>query len=200
MKILLLNSLLILTIQATSQVTLEINKYDDLEKRRTKETFTSLNVFNRGPESIESISFNVGSVTGPDKTVRYFDLTIISAKNNLGCLNKYYEESKYGGVVLIKLLDGTIIECLQISETDCPKDSADYYWLQARYFPLTRENKYSESQLNILSNNNWNKLSQIPIEKIRIYGSKHYCEYFPNTYFKDFNPQDIFIEHLKALN
>lgn len=188
-----------MTIQAPGQVTLGTNKYDDLEKQSTKETVTSLNVFNRGPESIESVSFNAGCVTELDNSVKYFDLTIISAKSNLGCLNKYDGQSLYSGVVLIKLIDGAIIECLQISETDCPKDSADYYWLQARYFPLTREKKYSESELNTLSTNNWNKLSQIPIERIRIYGSKHYCEYFPNSYFKEYNPQDVFIEHLKAL-
>lgn len=182
MKELLTFLFLIITIPAFNQVKLEVNKVDEFTGEPEKLTQYSLKIFiavDTKPILHQTINFAVGRI---DSTY-YFDIAL---DYHPGCLSQY--ESK----VLIKFTDGTVIECMQVSETVCDD------FPMGRYIPIKREDNSSPFVQTILKDN-WNKLSQIPVERIRLYFTEGYLDYVPNNKFTQFPAMNLFIEHLSPL-
>lgn len=186
MKPLLVLALIMVTIPAFNQVTLNLNKVDDFTGALTKTTNYSSDVFvykGNDPKDVRS-GATINFFIQREDSVYWFGLHF---RFKFCCL------SQYDGKVLIKLTNGTIIECLQVTNTDC----SDYP--SAMYIPLKREGEEFDITAFKRANVNWDKLSNTPIEQIRVYGSEYYQDFIPNPKFTEFPAQNILIEHLKAL-
>jgi len=171
--------LLLLPIVCICQVTLSTDEVDEFEGTIKKFTNMSKNVF-KGEKTLGTLYMGVARVDSV-----YF-LTFLVAED-LGCL------SQYDGKCMIKLTDGTIIECLQVSDTDCSSTITS-----AQYLAAKRDEAEMPDVMDIIKDNN-SKLSTIPIEKIRIYGSESYNDYIPHPKFKDFPADQVLILHFQAV-
>jgi hypothetical protein len=171
--------LLIITASCFSQIEFSVNEIDEFEGTLKRITKSSNRVFKAEKTS--------GTLNISAARVDKFYFIQISVNEDLGCL------SEYDGKAMIKLTNGTIIECTQLSETDCD----DY--ATASYVAIPRdetENPNSED----LNKGNLKILSTVPIEKIRVHGPDYYNDYVPNVNFTAFPPSEVLMRHLKALD
>jgi hypothetical protein len=116
------------------------------------------------------------------------DIYIISLiySGDLGCLTK--DESS----LRIKLSNGYIIECVQISKNDCGR-------LQRGDFALVSEEQSKLSDYMTIMQDNKQLLATHDWEMMRLQGSKHYTDLYPNSYKSLKSPQQFFRQHLSAL-
>jgi len=134
----------------------------------------------KGENSSGVLYINVGRVDD----LMFYGITIT---DDLGCL------LEYNGKASIELVDGTIIEGMQISDTDCDSDFAT-----AKYLPLKRDDAKNPEFEKIMEVN-YEKLKTTPIENIRIYGGEYYNDYIPDPRFKEFDGKDALIKHFQAI-
>lgn len=173
-----------ITIPAFSQVKLETNKTDEFSGDIVKKTNRSLAVFEtEGGVKLLSGSYLGLSMSRVDTTMSF---TLIVGPIP-GCL------SEYEGKSLIKLVDDSIIECMQISENNC-----DDGYKTAQYIPISRSDSKGAAILDIIQENS-NKLSLKGVARIRVYSTIGYHDYVPSKKFNKFPPENLFIEHIKAL-
>lgn len=179
-KLLFLTFVLVLfSALSFGQITLEVNEKDDFTGSIKKFTKSSARVF-KGEKTYGTLYIAAGRVDS---------LTFISllVAEDLGCL------SEYDGKIMIKLTDGTVIECYQFSDTECSSTIN-----AARYLPLKREEAETPERYNILAEN-IKKLTTTTIGKIRVYGSESYNDYIPNAKFKEYNGAEALMKHLVAV-
>jgi len=168
-------SLAIFTISLSAQVTLRVDEVDDFSgdvkkvSKPTSKAFTS----------------EEGYIKADISAVRVGDYTAItlSLNTDVGCL------SEHSTKILIKLTDGEIIECKQLSDTDCSdRPSARFI------FVSDDQMKMDESNLQEILGENLQKLLSTPVEKIRIYATDGYIDMKPHK----IGGLEI-MEHLKAV-
>jgi len=116
------------------------------------------------------------------------DVYIISLvySGDLGCLTK--DESS----LKIKLSNGYIIECVQISKNNCGRiQRGDYVLVSAEQSKLPDYMTIMQNNKQLLATHDW--------EMMRLQGSKHYTDLYPNSYKSLRFPQQFFRQHLSAL-
>lgn len=171
--------LFILPVVCFSQVTLSTNEKDEFTGSTKKSTDYSKNVF-RAEKTAGSLYINVNRVD----SLSYIGIIVTE---DLGCLSEY--DSK----LMIKLVDGTIIESAQLTDTDCDSDFAS-----AGFVAVKKEEMNLPDPYKIVNENNA-KLATTKIEKIRVYGSKSYNDYIPNPKFKEFEAATVLMKHFEAV-
>lgn len=112
---------------------------------------------------------------------------MLSYSGDIGCL------SEYSSSIKIKLTNGDIIECSQISDTDC----GDFP--SANFIPLTKEQQKDPNYKEILAEN-LELLESFDWETIRLQGSKFYTDILPKPSKKILKPEQFFRQHLSAIN
>jgi hypothetical protein len=172
--------ILCFSVTSLGQIELSTNKIDESTGAVQKCTKSSYKVF-KAEETLGVLDISVMNDGG------FYYMTIMVSED-LGCL------SKYSGHCMIKLIDNTIIDCQQVTDTDCGDIAVASY-----IFIKRKELENIELNHSAILDDNLLKLKTIPIEKIRIYGNESYNNYIPNPKFKDFNPSEILIKHLEAL-
>lgn len=157
------------------KATVEVDEFNKSKKIKT-ETWTRF-----GENKFKS--YISGSI------IKIDDLTvfIISYSGDLGCL------SEYDGSLKIKLTNDEIIECAQISDTDC----GDYP--SAKYLPLTRD-QLKDSDYKEIIHENINLLQTHDWEMIRLKGTEYYTDIYPRSSKKIEKPEQFFRQHLSATN
>jgi len=188
MKTLLILLFLMMAIPAYNQVNLVMNKVDSTGKR-IKKTETANAVFLMEGSKYEEFlghcsSPQISFCLAREDAVIYF--YIFTFRFYGSCL------SELEGKALLKLRDGTIIECVQKSKTDCSDNPG------AIYLAISREILEKSDAIAVLKKS-YEKLSDVPVAKIRIYGTDGFQDYIPNQKFTQFPAENLFIEHLKAL-
>jgi len=177
MKNLLIPLLTVIPFMCFGQVTLQIDEVDEFEGTLRKITKPS-NCFKS--EKTAGILY-IGAGRVDDAVFISFTIT-----EDLGCL------SEYTGRAMLKLIDDSIVEITQITDTDCDDIAS------ARYVLLKRD-EMNDPDFESIMATNLKKLETIPIEKIRVYGSEYYSDYIPNDKFKDFDSKNVLIKHFAAL-
>lgn len=105
------------------------------------------------------------------------------------------------GVIII-LIDGTTIECTQFSSTednDTPTGTFTLINIKDPDLSLQIDGLSLSIDPQKAIDANWEKLASTPIARIRVKGSNNTQDYIPNSEFTDFPPQNLIIEHIKAL-
>lgn len=186
MKTILTFLFLLVGTPAFNQVKLDVNKVDEFTGEVVKRT-----------EALDFVIFRE-----PDNGRAYLNNFFISRNGNMKSFTFAMAHickclSEFDGKLLIKLTDGTIIECMQTSKTDCSETP----W--GTYIPIKREEYKTLDKVQALTimNSNWGKLATIPVAVIRVH-SECFINYLPNdTYYisGNFKAKNLFIEHLKAL-
>jgi len=105
----------------------------------------------------------------------------------LGCL------SEHSSSILIKLTNNEIIECTQVSNTECGKKPT------VRFIPVSNEILNSDEWINIMKHN-VELLKSYNWVTIRINGSKYYTDIKPNNSGHIENPEQFFRLHLVAVD
>lgn len=154
-------------------VKLEIDEFDK-SKKVTTEVWSKFGKSKQGATLSGSlIKFN--DIIG-------FSITF---SGDLGCL------SEKNSSMLVKLNNGTVIEFVQISNTDC----SDYPTV--KFIPLKREELKDPNYKNIIQQN-IELLKQYDWETIRISGTKYYIDILPSSSRKIEKPEQFFRLHITA--
>jgi hypothetical protein len=189
MRTLLTFLLMLISLPAINQVKLVVNMVNDSTGTLTKKTEVSKAVFlsegsiyeeYMGQCTSPQISFTLAS----DDSIIYF--YIFTYRFTGSCL------SELEGNAEIKFTDGTTLDCVQRSKTDCSENPG------AIYLAISRDFAERSSAMAVLKRN-YEKLANVPVAKIRIFGTDGFQDYGPNIKFAQFPAQNLFIEHLKAL-
>jgi hypothetical protein len=189
MRALLIFIFLITSIPAITQVKLVVNKVDSTGVL-IKRTEIANAVFLMEGSTYEEfmgrcLSPQISFVLAREDSLIYF--YIFTYRFSGSCL------SELEGRASIDLTDGTTIDCVQKSKTDCSENPGAIYLAVSR-------NIYEKSGAMGVLKKSYDKLSEVPVKKIRVYGTDGYLDYVPNPKFIQFPPQNLFIEHLRALN
>ncbi len=104
----------------------------------------------------------------------------------VGCLNKDQSSLK------IILNDGKIVDCVQISKTDCSESpSAQYILLSAEQVGQPSANDIMQENVQKLVDTDWTS--------IRIYGSTFFSDLKPKKTKENPKPAQFFRQHISAL-
>jgi len=127
------------------------------------------------------------AISGSLKKVDDIYQISILYQGDLGCLLR--DKS----VLSIKLSNGQIIECIQISKSDCASIQ------KATFIPvsLTQLNKQG---FHLMMNENIELLAAYNWEMMRIQGADRYADVYPSQTKKVQEPEQFFRQHLSALN
>ena len=188
MRALLTFIFLIIVIPAFNQVNLVVNKVDTTGKILKRTEVANAVFLMEGSDYEEYMGIcsspQISFCLAEEDSVISF--SIFTYRFYGSCL------SELEGKALIKLRDGTLMDCVQKSPTDCSENPG------AIYLAVSRELLEKSDAMRVLKKN-YEKLANVPVEKIRIYGTEGYQDYVPNPKFTQFPARNLFIEHLKAL-
>lgn len=113
-------------------------------------------------------------------------LISISFGGGVGCLNKDQSSLK------IILKDGKIVDCVQLSETDCSESpSAQYILLSAEQVGQPSANDTMQENIKKLVSSDW--------QSIRIYGSTFFSDLKPKKTKENPKPAQFFRQHISGL-
>ena len=117
------------------------------------------------------------------------DIYILSLiySGDLGCLAK--DESS----LRIKLSNGYIIECVQISKNDCGR-------IQRGNFALVSKAQAELPDYMVIMENNLKLLATHDWEMMRLQGTKYFSDLYPNSYKSIKFPKQFFKQHISALD
>lgn len=168
-------------VQVVSPITARVNTTVKVDEFDNKKTVTS-DMWNRFAE---------------DKLKKYINASIIKIDDGIAILLSYSGDlgclSNYTSTIKIKLTNGEIVECAQISDTDC----GDFP--SANFHPLTKEQMDDPAYTEIVSEN-IKLLESHDWEMIRLSGSDYYTDLYPRASSKIPNPEQFFRQHLISVN
>ena len=168
----------ILSINCFSQIGLLQDEVDEFTGTIAQVSETALCY-----ETEDSMVFLGFAVSRIDDMRRIF---LMLSSKNLGCL------SELEGVALIKLTDDTVIQLTQITDTKCGDMPS------AEFLPLEKDD-FTNRRYSAILKKNYKKLKNTPIKKIRVYGTEQYADFIPMSSFKEFDPKNVLMYQLKAV-
>lgn len=100
--------------------------------------------------------------------------------------------SPYEGIMKIKLMDGTVLDFKQFSDTECGQSSL------VMYLPLSPESA-NDPKFRDIINDNIDKLALHQWELIRLYKTDYYIELRPEATRRNKTPETFFIEAIASI-
>jgi hypothetical protein len=113
----------------------------------------------------------------------------ITYKGDLGCL------SEYRSSLTIKLSSGDIVECAQVSNTDCNSSS-----IQKATFILASRAEIDADEWMDAIRINRELLRMYDWELVRLQGTEYYSDLKPHKYRRLENPEHFFKAHLLKID
>ena len=126
------------------------------------------------------------SVTGSMYKKNGFYFISLIYSGDLGCLAK--DESS----LKIKLSNGYIIECYQLSKNECGRiQRGDFVVLSLEQSKAADYQTIMQNNIELLTSHDW--------EMMRLQGTKHFSDLYPNSYKALKFPKQFFKQHISAL-